>query len=140
MLLFGSRKQERDAQRVLLRLMNQHSSTQGVFPDGPRDETRMNLTLVVLVIPTVGKEPIVDEAYTATTKDVSSSGMSIVSTVPYEGSELAIGFASDGELQFLRGEIRHREALSGGFHLMGVHMAGVLSPSDYPKLASMRLG
>lgn len=138
MLLFKSRREEQEAQRLLVRLLNQNCGE--LLHEGPRDERRVNLTLIVLIVPLDGKQPCIDRAFTATTKDISSTGLSLVTKHEYAGDRLLLGIRNDdGRTHFLKAEVRHWDPLAGGFFQLGAQVTGVAAVCDYPGLETLQI-
>ena len=93
-----SRKKELEVQNFISGILNNNCPELRALMDGPRLESRVNLTMVVLVIPLAGKKPQLDDGFTVVTKDFSCLGVSIVLDGPLNLEQLLVGFRWDGEM------------------------------------------
>ena len=132
-----SRHKEQEVQGFLLKVVNNNCPELKALIEGPRLDRRVNLTLVVLVVPIKRKRPQVREAFTAVTKEFSTSGLAIVLDGPSAIDELIVGFRWEGELLFIRARTKHVNPLGGGFFQMGVKMIEMIDPNDWPELRSL---
>lgn len=136
-MLFQSRNQQREVQKVLVKLLNQNCNEVLNLLDGPREEGRINLTIAVYVIPWNHKRPNAELAFAATTRELSSSGLSIVVDQPIACERVIIGWAFEGTMWFARGKFRHQDPIGAGFWNAGVELEALISVDDYPELASI---
>ncbi len=70
-----SRKREQEVQRFICKVVNNHCSELEALIEGPRLESRVRLSVVVLVVPVDKGKPAVERAFAAVTKEFSTSGM-----------------------------------------------------------------
>ncbi|NLF08263.1 MAG: hypothetical protein GX594_09825, partial [Pirellulaceae bacterium] len=77
MPLFRENKESR-VKNFVLKLVNNNCPEMKAMFDGPRRDSRVNLTIVVMVIPLEGEDLRIGEAFTAVTKEFSASGTAIV--------------------------------------------------------------
>jgi hypothetical protein len=136
--LFTQNKRNR-VQSVILKLVNTHCSRQQAFPDGPRLDRRVNLTLVTAVIPLEKTWLCFDRAFTAVTKEFSNSGVAIVVNESMDFVEAILGFRLEGQMLFLRAIARHQNSMGGGFHQMGFRLTEVVESGQYPELQQVDL-
>jgi hypothetical protein len=138
MVLFA-RKKKQEAQRFLLKVVNTNCPAVTAPAEGRRHNHRVNLTLVVLVVPVVDGRPAADRAFSAITKDFSNAGFSLALNAPVTTEELIVGFPSGSELTFVRGKAAHLDRMGGGFYQLGVDLIELISVGDHPQLGSLRL-
>jgi hypothetical protein len=138
MSLFSKRK-DLAVQSFVLKLLNTHSPGLTARLDGPRLDTRVNLALVVLIVPVETDRPQAGRAFSAVTKDFSNTGVAVVLKEPENLDQAILGFQLDGQMTFIRARAKHRDSMGGGFHQLGFQMLEVVSPSDCPELASLSL-
>jgi len=140
-LLFNSgRKKQMAAQRLLVRIMNQQHQANTVRMQDSRQEQRSNATVPVMVVPYVDGRPVVDDAFPATTKDLSAVGIGIVARQAMPAEEVLIGFRADNDdddVFFIRAKVKHQERISPDFYQAGLSTIEVLRASDYPLLATL---
>ena len=129
-----TRNKRTEVQSCILNLLNNNRVKTESMIDGPRLERRVNLTLVVLVIPIENKRPQVDKAFTAVTKGFSSTGVGVVLSEPMGLDQVILAFRNQGEMTFIRAEARHLSPLGGGFYQLGLQMIEVVRPTKYPEL------
>jgi hypothetical protein len=134
-----SRNKESEVQRFVVRLINNHCPELKGLLAGPRRDRRVNLVVVVSIIPIENKRPQVDQAFTAVTKEFSSTGVGVVLDQPRGLNEVILGFRFAGETTFIRAHAKHLNPMGGGFYQLGLHLMEVISAGDYPDLASIRL-
>ena len=138
MLLFA-RNRELSVQSFIVKLLNNNCAELKATIGGPRLDCRVNLTMVVLVIPVEGGRPQLRKAFTAVTKEFSNMGVAIVLERPLGLDEVIVGFRWEGEMTFVRGKAKHLNPLGGGFHQLGFRLTEVLPVADYPELKSLSL-
>lgn len=136
MPLFSKRK-DLAVQSFVLKLVNNNCPGLTAGLEGPRIDSRVNLVVVVMVIPMERDEPQVDRAFTAVTKEFSNAGLAVVLDQPRRLDKAILGFRFEGEMTFLRAQAKHRDPMGGGFHQLGFQLSEVVSAKDYPELASM---
>jgi hypothetical protein len=138
MSLFAERKDVR-VRNFLLKLINTNCPGLKATVEGPRLDSRINMSVAVLVVPVEAGRLQVAEAFTAMTREFSNSGVGIVLDQPEGPDEAVLGFQLEGTMTFLRAEGKHLESLGGGFYHLGLHLTEIVTPVDYPELRSLKL-
>jgi len=82
MSLFSKRK-DLAVQSFVLKLVNNNSPGLTAKPDGPRLDSRVNLMLAVLIVPVETDRPQAGRAFTAVTKEFSSTGVGVAKRCPF---------------------------------------------------------
>ena len=100
-------------------------------------DSRVNLVVVVMIIPLVDRKLQVPGTVMAVTKEFSNTGVAVVLDRPYQVDEAVLGFRFEGEMTFIRAQAKHRDPMGGKFHQIGFQLLEVVSPGDYPELASL---
>jgi hypothetical protein len=136
MLLF-TRKKESAVQAFVLAMLNQNCAGLQEGRDGPRREKRVNLTKVVMVIPVEEKKFLIRRAFTAVTKEFSSSGVAVVVDHVFGPDEAVLGFRWRGSISWVRAKAKHMQPMGGGFFQLGFRMTELLHSADYPELAKI---
>ena len=140
MLLFSKNKTKQiEVQRLLTKIINSHSRSLDALREGPRGELRVDLAMVVIVVPSVEGRPDRDQAFATVTREVSSVGMSLVLSERLEGRELFLVLDVQGEMKYVRAEIRHQGPLGAGLFNAGVQLTELLTIGDYPELRPLKI-
>ena len=140
MLLFSKNKTKQiEVQRLLTKIINSHSRSLDALREGPRGELRVDLAMVVIVVPSVEGRPDRDQAFATVTREVSSVGMSLVLSERIEGRELFLVLDVQGEMKYVRAEIRHQGPLGAGLFNAGVQLTELLNVGDYPELRPLKI-
>ena len=106
--------------------------------DGPRDERRVNITFVVLVIPLEKDKIQTTKAFYAVTKDFASTGVSVLADTTREVDEVILAIRWEGEMTYLLAKTMHISPLGGGFQQFGFKFEKIVAPLDYPGLSRMQ--
>ena len=136
MQLFAKNKKI-GVQSFILKLVNNNCPELEALIEGPRLEGRVNLVIVVTVVPMEKNKPVLDRAFTAVTKEFSTTGVSIVLDEALGLDEAIVGFRWEAEMTFVRCKARHLNPMGGGFYQLGFQMAEVIHVGDYPELQSV---
>ena len=75
--------------------------------DGPRAESRVPLVGVVLVVLMEHGRPAMGQAFTAITKELSTTGVALVLSEPRSLQEVIVGVRWEGEMTYLRAQAKH---------------------------------
>ncbi len=121
----------------VLKLVNNNCPDILHLQDGPRNDTRVNLTVVVLVIPLEKKKAEITKAFHAVTKDFASTSVSVMVDSPRTVGDAILVFRFEGDMYFVRSKAKHISPLGGGFHQLGFQLEEMISPLDYPGLSSL---
>ncbi len=129
MTLSKSLVRRTDAQQLLAAL----GRRQPRRPNEPQEE-RALLSIGILVVPLNDESPDIDMAFTAMSKDVSSTGIGLVANRSLSTSEALLRLSGDAETRLLRTTVRHRKDLGQGWVRFDMEVTGVLDKSEYPQL------
>lgn len=136
MPLFTKKKDVR-VQSFVLKLVNNNCPELKAMMEGPRVDSRVNMVVVVMIIPVEGKQIQIRQAFTAVTKEFSNTGVAVVLDRPHKLTEAILCFRMEGDMMFMRAQAKHLSPMGGGFYQLGFKMLAPVSPGDYPDLASM---
>ena len=134
-LFTKSRKNE--VQTFVLKVVNNNCPELKALIEGPRLDRRVNLTLVVMVIPVEGGEVLPDEAFTAVTKEFSATGVALVLDGPRPLDEAILGFRWESEMVFVRAKAKHLNPMGGGFYQLGFQITELAHVGDFPELRTL---
>ena len=132
-----SRNKKLGVSSFVLKLVNNNCPDILQLQDGPRNDTRVNLTVVVLVIPLKNKKVEVAKSFYAVTKDFSSTSVSVMVDSPRDVSDVILAFRYEGEMFYARAKAKHVSPVGGGFHQLGLQMEEMISPLDYAGLSKL---
>jgi hypothetical protein len=132
-----TRNRRRDVSNFVLKLVNNNNPELLHLKDGIRTDKRVNLTVVVLVVPLEKKKVDVTKAFHAVTKDFASTSVSVMIDSPRNVRDAILAFRFEGEMNFIRAKAKHVSPLGGGFHQLGFQMEELVSPIDYPGLSDL---
>jgi len=123
-----------DAQQLLAALTDTSASGKIRRIESRHTERRADLSMGVLVVPLNDESPDIGRAFTALTKDVSTTGIGVVSNRAISSSEALLRLSGDAETRLLRTTIRNRKELGQGWVRFDMEVTGVLDKSEYPQL------
>jgi hypothetical protein len=132
-----ARKKESAVQAFVVSLLNQNCHALQERLDGPRLEGRVNLTKVLMVVPVENEKPMYRRAFTAISKEFSTSGVAVVIDHPYGADEALLGFRWRGSVTWIRAKAKHLQPMGGGFFQLGFRMIERLQPADHAELAKL---
>jgi hypothetical protein len=134
-----SRNREMKVQGFVLKLVNIHCpGLISQFEDARRDN-RVTLAIVAVVVPLKDGRIQANEAFTAITKDFSSSGVAIILETPIGLDQAILGFRIDDDMSYVRATAKHLNPIGGGFFQLGFQLQEVVAPGDYPGLVELRV-
>jgi len=129
-----TRRRESGVHAFILKVVNNNCAEIDALIEGPRLERRVNLTVVVLIIPVDGGKLQTRQAFTAVTKEFSASGLALVLDEPRGLDEVVLGFRWEQEMVFVRAKGKHLNPMGGGFYQLGFRMTDMVHIGDYPEL------
>ncbi len=132
-----SRRKALDVQSFMLKLLNNNCAELEAMIEGPRLDRRVNLTIVVLVVPIEKGKLQIEKTFAAVTKGFSATGVSLVLDVPRGFDEVILGFRWDMGMKFVLGKAKHLNPMGAGFHQLGLQMMRVVHPDEYPGLETL---
>jgi hypothetical protein len=138
MALF-SRNKESKVRGLILRLVNSHCPSLAPQIEDVRSDNRVSLVIVVAVVPLDGDLVRADKAFSAVTKDFSSTGVAIVLEQPMGFDQVILGFRIGEDMTYVRAEAKHLNPIGGGFFQLGCRLLEVVAAGDYPGLAALRV-
>lgn len=132
-----SRNRNCDVQSFVLSLVNNHCPNLHIEGEELRVDSRVNLTVVVLVVPIEDGRTEVDRCFVTVTKEFSNTGVSLVLAEPRPLDEMILGFRHRTSMTYIRAKAKHLSPMGAGFFQLGVKMLEVLSVEDYPELKDL---
>lgn len=136
-MLFHAWNKTLEVQNFVLKTVNNNCPELKAFLEGPRRDKRVNIILVVLVVPLEDGKLQTDKAFHAVTRELSITGVGIVLDRQRALNEVILGFRNGADLTYVRAEAKHLSPMGGGFFLLGSEMLEIVHPNDYPELKSL---
>ncbi len=134
-----TKKKDTGVHTFILKVVNNNCPELKAMIEGPRLDRRVNLTVVVTVVPVEEGEIITERAFNVVTKEFSNNGVALVLSEPIGLDELILGFRWEGEMVFVRAVAKHLNPMGGGFYQLGVNFTEMLHVGDHPELRSVLL-
>lgn len=132
-----TRNKEIGVQSFVLKVVNNSCPELNITEDEARLARRVNLTVVVMIIPVEEGRPRFEEAFTTVTKEFSNTGVAVMLNKPIGLDQVILGFRFEGEMTFLHATARHLNPLGGGFHQLGFKLTDVVPRGEYAQLESL---
>jgi hypothetical protein len=136
--LFTATKKH-EVQGFMLKLINNNCPGLKALRDGPRVESRVNLTVVCLVIPFHKKQPLVQRMFAAVTMEFNTLGVSLVLDSPRALEDVILGFRWEGRMSYVRARARHLDPIGAGFYQLGLELKEMIYVGDHPELRLLSL-
>lgn len=137
MISLFSRNKELKVRGLVLKLLNTNCSAIRAQVSDVRGDDRVNLTVVVAVIPLKDGRCQMNDVFTTVTKDFSSNGLALIADRPIAFDQVILGFRIGGEMAFVRAEAKHINPMGGEFFQLGLRLAEVVSLGQHPELESV---
>ena len=134
-----TRKKDTGIHAFVLKVVNNNCPELKAMLEGPRLDQRVNLTVVVAVVPIEDGEIITERAFNVATKEFSANGVALVLSEAIGLDEMILGFRWEGEMVFVRAVAKHLNPIGGGFYQLGVNFTEILHAGDHPELRSVLL-
>jgi len=126
-------------QSFILKVVNNSCPEMKALMEGPRTDTRVNLTMVVLVIPVNNGKLQLPQTFPTVTMDFSLTGVGIVLDKQHSLDEVILGVRWEKEMTYLRAKAKHLSPMGGGFYRLGLEMVEIVPASKYPQLNLARI-
>ena len=107
-----------------------------------RSENRYNRRIPTLLSPWQDDRPLVDECSTGLTCDMADRGIGLVLNQPFCADSVVVGYwISCDEMSepwFFIGNIRHNQAIGGGFWAVGIELTEFANPNYIETLSVLK--
>jgi hypothetical protein len=134
-----AKNREHEVQSLMLNMVNNNCPELRAMSDGPRLESRVNLSIVVVVIPIEKERLVLADRFTAVTKEFTTLGVALALHECRAVDEAILGFRCEGVMKFVRAQARHLSPMGGGFWQLGFRLKEVAHTDEYPELESVLL-
>lgn len=101
----------------------------------PREPDRLHVCVPVLLCPASDRLPLVDQCLPAVTKDLSGTGLGIITRHPVPFSQVIVALwdstdEANSPLDLHVGTVRHSTSIGAGFWQVGVEIHGTIDPQE----------
>ncbi len=134
-----SRNKSAKVQSLILKLVNTNCPSIALREEDLRKDRRINLSLVVAVIPLEEGKLQAKQMFTAVSREFSNEGLSLILDRPRGFHQAILGIRIEREMVFLRAEAKHLSPMGGGFFQLGFQLLDAVSPDKFPELANVSL-
>jgi hypothetical protein len=132
-------RKRREVGSLLTKILNHNCSEVNNAADGPRTEDRVNLTRAVRIVPYVNGRLVMDASFATVTKELSTSGISVVLKYPVGFDEAVVGVNWEGTMTFIHSFVRHQDPLGAGLWHLGLEFDEIVPAEKYPQLKELRI-
>jgi len=126
-------KNDIEVRRKMLRFINEQNRAAVTCYEDQRDESRSTWSLSVLLVPLEEGEPNVSKANPAIARDISTTGIAIITPYLVEMKEAIVVLPGDEQL-FAQIEFLRNRPMGLGFSVIGTRIVGFVSPKQFPIL------
>jgi hypothetical protein len=134
-----AKNREHEVQSFMLNLVNNNCPELRGMMEGPRLESRVNLSVVVVVIPIEKGKLVLADRFAAVTKEFTTLGVALVLNDCRALDRAILGFHWEGSMKFILAEARHLSPMGAGFWQLGLRLKEVVHPDEYPELDTVRI-
>jgi len=136
-VVFSARKRLNQVQSFVLKFLNNHAEPLTEFDPRKRNETRVRINTVVLLIPYRDHRPQLEKMFSGFTKDWSTTGMSVILSEPRGVDQVIVGVRFEAETHYILAKAVHLSPIGPGFYQLGLRFSELLHVSDFPELADL---
>jgi hypothetical protein len=129
-----SKRRDIEIQSFMTKLINNNCASLESFNEGPRDERRVRLTVVALLVPVKDDKPIVQRMFPALTKEFSTRGVAIVTNEPRGFDQVVLGLRWEQCMKWIAAKAKYVHPMGAGFYQIGFQMNRMIPTGDHPEL------
>jgi hypothetical protein len=129
-----SKRRDIEVQSFMTKLINNNCASLESFNEGPRDERRVRLTVVALLVPVKDDKPIVQRMFPALTKEFSTRGVAIVTNEPRGFDQVVLGIRWEQCMKWIAAKAKYVHPMGAGFYQIGFQMNRMIPTGDHPEL------
>ncbi len=129
-----SKRRDLEIQSFMAKLINNNCAALESLSEGPRDEPRVRLTVVILLVPVKNGKPIVERMFPAVTKGFSTRGVAVVTNEPRGFDQVVLGLRWEHSMKWIAAKAKYVHPMGAGFHQVGFLMNRVILTGDHPEL------
>ena len=129
-----SKRRDLEIQSFMAKLINNNCAALESLNEGPRDERRVRLTVVILLVPVKHGKPNVQRLLPAVTKEFSTRGVAVVTNQPKELDQVVLGLRWEGCMKWIAAKAKYVHPMGAGFYQVGFLMNRLIPTGDHPEL------
>jgi hypothetical protein len=129
-----SKRRDLEIQSFMVKLINNNCASLESFNEGPRDERRVRLTVVILLVPVKDGKPNVERMIPAVTKEFSTRGVAVVTNEPRGFDQVVLGFRCEGYMKWIAAKAKYVHPMGAGFYQAGFLMNRLIPTGDHSEL------
>jgi hypothetical protein len=129
-----SRRRDLEIQSFMGKLLNNNCAALESLNEGPRDERRVRLTVVVLLVPVKNGKPIVERMFPVLTKEFSTRGVAVVTNEPRGFDQVVLGLRWENCMKWIAAKGKYVHPMGAGFYQIGFLMNRMIPTGDHPEL------
>jgi len=134
-----AKNREHEVQSFMLNLVNNSCPELKALTEGPRLESRVNLTVVVVVVPIEKGKLVLSDRFAAVTKEFTTRGVALVLNECRALDQAILGFRWGQSMKFVLAQARHLSPMGAGFWQLGMRLKEIVHPDDYAELDTVRI-
>ncbi|GAB6187943.1 PilZ domain-containing protein [Thermopirellula anaerolimosa] len=136
-MVFSASKRLNQVRSFVLKFVNNHAEPLSEFDPRKRNETRVRINTVVVLIPYQHGRPELTKMFSGFTKDWSTTGMSVILSEPRGVDRVIVGVRFEAEIHYILATAIHLSPIGPGFYQLGLRFSEMLRVSDFPELADL---
>ena len=129
-----SKRRDIEIQSFMTKLINNNCASLESFNEGPRNERRVRLTVVALLVPVKDDKPLVQRMFPALTKEFSTRGVAVVTNEPRGFDQVVLGLRWEQCMKWIAAKAKYVHPMGAGFYQIGFQMNRMIPTGDHPEL------
>jgi hypothetical protein len=129
-----SKRRDLEVRSFMAKLINNNCAALESLNEGPRDEHRVRLTVVVLLVPVKNGKPNVERMFPALTKEFSTRGVAVVTNEPRGFDQVVLGLRWEHCMKWIAAKAKYVHPMGAGFYQVGFLMNRMIPTGDHPEL------
>jgi hypothetical protein len=129
-----SKRRDIEIQSFMAKLINNNCAALDVFQEGPRNERRVRLTVVALLIPVKSGKPDLERILPVLTKEFSTRGVAVVTSERRPFDQVVLGLRWEDCMKWIAAKAKYVHPVGAGFYQIGFLMNRLIPTGDHPEL------
>ena len=129
-----SKRRDLEIQNFMAKLINNNCAALESLNEGPRNEHRVRLTVVVLLVPVKNGKPNVEQMLPVLTKEFSTRGGAVVTNEPRGFDQVVLGLRWEHCMKWIAAKAKYVHPMGAGYYQIGFLMNRMVPAGDHPEL------